>query len=177
MDDDALAGLVLDMVTVRADLDDLRGLITELAVRVDELDAPARAKHHALPCWSTLEPEAARTAWTALTDWMRDVLVIRYPDTERALVPVLVAAPRRRRRRHGAPRHLAGGIRASPCARRRCRHLAGPLAALGPAPDPRRPPRLLTNAPCRVRPTQPIGGSLTRSLPRPHPPTPDASRC
>jgi hypothetical protein len=62
MDDDALAGLVLDMVTVRADLDDLRGLITDLVLRVDELDTPGRVKHSALPCWSTLEPEATLTA-------------------------------------------------------------------------------------------------------------------
>jgi hypothetical protein len=87
MDDDALGGLVLDMVTLGADFDDLRGLVTELAVRVDQLDTPGRVQHHALPGWSTLEPAAAETAWTALTDWMRDVLVIRYPDAERALYP------------------------------------------------------------------------------------------
>jgi len=110
MDDDALAGLVLDMVTVRADLDDLRGLITDLVLRGDELDTPGRVKHDALPCSSTLEPEATLTAWTALTEWMRDVLVIRYPRCRAGPVPVLVAAPRRRRRRHRAPRHVAGGI-------------------------------------------------------------------
>jgi len=41
-----------------------------------------------LPCWVDLDAEAADAAWERLRDWVRDVLLVRYPRiTERRLLP------------------------------------------------------------------------------------------
>src|SRR3954469_7691468 len=87
LDADALAALVLDVAELQEQQADISGAIADLRAQLEDLAADSAAGKQRIWCWPDLDAEAAAVAWTVLTEWLRDVLVVRYPDAERVLYP------------------------------------------------------------------------------------------
>lgn len=69
------------------DIPRLREAVVHLAADVSSLLRDTESLP-SLPCWVDLDAEAAGKAWQLLHDWVRDVLLVRYPRiTERELLP------------------------------------------------------------------------------------------
>lgn len=88
---DAVRGLVNDLRTANEDLrskhDVLTGAVASLRAEVDVLSAGVSATRARVWWWPDLTAQEARSAWETLTTWMREVLVVRYPDVGRVLPP------------------------------------------------------------------------------------------
>src|SRR6478736_4410001 len=96
-DDDALAGLIVDLAELRREVDELRsvrGQLTHVAETVaavrgqlEDLAADPAVVRPRIVWWPDLTEEEAATAWAVLTRWIDDVLLTRYPEAARVLYP------------------------------------------------------------------------------------------
>ena len=96
-DDDALAGLIVDLAELRREVDDLRGVrdqltavaaaVTSVRRRLEQLAEEADAVRPRIVWWPDLDAGEAETAWAAMEAWVADVLVGRYPEAARVLYP------------------------------------------------------------------------------------------
>jgi hypothetical protein len=96
-DDDAIAGLIVDLAELRREVDELRGVRDQLsdvaatvaAVR-DQLERAAAAGAAVRPrivWWPDLDHDDAAREWATLTAWIDEVLLHRYPEAARVLYP------------------------------------------------------------------------------------------
>src|SRR4051812_49295632 len=77
---DLVAGLLLDV-------EELQQEVAALRADVDALRAAAAPTHVGVWWWPALGPAQARDAWQLLTEWLQDVLTLRYPAADRVLQP------------------------------------------------------------------------------------------
>jgi hypothetical protein len=78
---DVLTGLLLD------NIEELQREVVALRGDVDALGAVAQSAHVGVWWWPALGPDQARDAWQLLTEWLQDVLTLRYPAADRVLQP------------------------------------------------------------------------------------------
>jgi hypothetical protein len=96
-DDDALATLIVGLAELRGEVEQLRGVrdqLTEVAASVaqvrgqlEDLASNAAATRPRVVWWPDLDKEEAAVAWSALTKWIGNVLLQRYPEASRVLYP------------------------------------------------------------------------------------------
>jgi hypothetical protein len=96
-DDDALAGLIVDLADVRREIDELRavrdqfaevaGAVAAVRRRLEDLASDAATVRPRVVWWPDLDRDQAAPAWSALTEWIGDVLLSRYPEAARVLYP------------------------------------------------------------------------------------------
>jgi hypothetical protein len=96
-DDNAIAGLVVDLAELRMQVDELHSVRDQLRTiaatvatvreQLDRLEADAAVVRPRIVWWPSLDPDDAGRAWAALTEWIDDVLLRRYPDAARVLYP------------------------------------------------------------------------------------------
>lgn len=94
-DDDALAGLIVDLADVRREVEELRsvrdqftevaGTVAAVRRQLEDLASDAAADRPRVVWWPDLDADEAETAWAALAAWVADVLVERYPEAARVL--------------------------------------------------------------------------------------------
>ena len=96
--DDALAGLVVDIAELRRDVEELAGLkgsikdvarsVADLRRGLEQLAADTTAAEPPrVWSWPALDAAAAGEAWAALRTWLADLLLERYPEVRRTLLP------------------------------------------------------------------------------------------
>lgn len=69
------------------DLAQLHKAVIDLAEDINNLAAGLAAADFRPPCWVDLTQEEAVDAWRELYEWLRDVLLARYPITEEQIPP------------------------------------------------------------------------------------------
>ena len=93
---EAVAGLSAlgDLTTLADRVAHLEEAFGSVAARLEDLPSERKAKRVRVWSWPDLNAQEAVQAWAALSDWMRDVLLPRYPDVERILYPCWYRHPK-----------------------------------------------------------------------------------
>lgn len=96
-DDDAIAGLIVDLAELRREVEELRTVRGQLATvaatvaavreQLEQLASDAAVMRPRIVWWPNLDLVDAGREWAALTDWIDEVLLQRYPEAARVLYP------------------------------------------------------------------------------------------
>src|SRR3954471_4499848 len=84
---DGLAVVVLDVAELREQLAEIAETVAQLRESLEALTEGDRPGKYRAWCWPDLNAAEAQRAWIELTDWLRVVLLPRYPETVRVLFP------------------------------------------------------------------------------------------